>query len=427
MRQHNKSRRTGHASSGIVMTAVAVVGLAVGLIGCNNLLTVDNPGNVPAASLNSASMAPTLVASALGEFECALPQYILTAGVLSGEYDVSNVFVNANQWGWRGVEVNTQPGGCETSRTGTGLGFFAPLQEARYLSERGIAIISAFSDADVSGRTTMLAQLSAYAGYAYVLLGEGMCTLTFDNGPEVTRADAWKLAEQHFKDALTYAATANNTDITNMAHVGLARAELDLGDLADAATDAQAVPQGYVHTAQYSTSTPSRENTIYDMTIANDFLTVDSMYRGLTVQGQPDPRVPVKNMNRTGQDGVSPQWTQQKYVGTAAAPITIASWAEAQLIYAEAVGGQAAKDAINRVRAASGVPALDGSEGSDIKAIVLEERRRQLFSEGQRFGDMLRNNIPFPSGFNHKGQPYGPTTCVPLPLLETQNNPHLQH
>jgi hypothetical protein len=39
---------------------------------------------------------------------------------------------------------------------------------------------------------------------------------------------------------------------------------------------------------------------------------------------------------------------------------------------------------------------------------------------------MLRKNIPFPTGVNHKGQTYGPTTCVPLPDVETQNNPNLR-
>ena len=70
--------------------------------------------------------------------------------------------------------------------------------------------------------------------------------------------------------------------------------------------------------------------------------------------------------------------------------------------------------------------ALDGTEGSDLTAVVLEERRRQLFSEGTRLGDMLRKNIPFPSGVNFKNQLFGPMSCVPLPDLEMQNNPALQ-
>jgi hypothetical protein len=68
---------------------------------------------------------------------------------------------------------------------------------------------------------------------------------------------------------------------------------------------------------------------------------------------------------------------------------------------------------------------LTDAEAANIEATVLEERRRQLFSEGHRLGDMLRNDIPFPTGTNHKGQTYGPTTCLPLPDQERLNNPNL--
>jgi hypothetical protein len=38
---------------------------------------------------------------------------------------------------------------------------------------------------------------------------------------------------------------------------------------------------------------------------------------------------------------------------------------------------------------------------------------------------MLRNNIPFQPGTNRKGQVYSDLTCVPLPDVETLNNPNL--
>ncbi|HEY7394974.1 MAG TPA: hypothetical protein VH559_09020, partial [Gemmatimonadaceae bacterium] len=62
----------------------------------------------------------------------------------------------------------------------------------------------------------------------------------------------------------------------------------------------------------------------------------------------------------------------------------------------------------------------------DWTTLVLEERRRQLYSEGQRYGDMLRKNLPFQTGTNRKGQTYSNLTCVPLPNVEIQNNPNFQ-
>ena len=167
-----------------------------------------------------------------------------------------------------------------------------------------------------------------------------------------------------------------------------------------------------------------RENRFYNLTVRANYLSVGPDYRGLTVNGVADPRVRVTNLNRVGLDNVTPMWQQQKFSVSGAAPLTIASYAEAQLILAEASTGQTAIDAINRVRALSSIaPMALPAAGTDINALVIEERRRQLFSEGQRFGDMLRKKIAFPSsGVNRKGQSYSNMTCIPLPDVETRNN-----
>ena len=70
--------------------------------------------------------------------------------------------------------------------------------------------------------------------------------------------------------------------------------------------------------------------------------------------------------------------------------------------------------AITRLRASQSLPAVSAAEAADPRALVIEERRRQLFSEGHRLGDMLRYRVPFPTGNNHKGQAYGPITCMPM-------------
>src|SRR5439155_26378990 len=120
---------------------------------------------------------------------------------------------------------------------------------------------------------------------------------------------------------------------------------------------------------------------------------------------------------------------QQKFIAqTGGTPIPIASWNEAQLIFAEATGGQAGIDAINRVRTANAVPTLAGPAptGQAFIDLVLEGRRRQLFSEGQRYSDMLRYNLPFVKGLTLRGNTYSDLTCVPLPDVETLNNPHFK-
>lgn len=397
--------------------------VAISTAACSSLLDVDIPGRVEAGALDDPQLAGTLVASALGQFECAYAAAVATTGVLAEEYIVSSYFVDANMWGWRGTEIRTEDGSCVDSQDASSLGYYTPLQAARYMAEDGMARIGTFSETDVPEKPKLMAQLAAYGAYAYTLLGEGYCEMAFDAGPIMRPPEVLAMAEEKFTNAIELAEAAGDDDLKYLSLIGRARVRLDRGNAAGAAADAEQIPEGYVHVAGYSESRPRRENRVYNLTIRNDFLSVGPTYRDLMVGGAPDTRVPVLNTGDPGQDGVTEQWEQRKYTSASSA-IPIASWKEAQLILAEALGGQDAKDAIDRVRAADGLPALDGSEGSDITALVLEERRRELFSQGQRLNDMLRHDLPFPTGTNHKDQTYGPVTCIPLPDAERLNNPN---
>jgi len=44
----------------------------------------------------------------------------------------------------------------------------------------------------------------------------------------------------------------------------------------------------------------------------------------------------------------------------------------------------------------------------------------------QLYGDMLRYNLPFTKGVTLKGNTYSDLTCVPLPDVETRNNPNFK-
>jgi starch-binding outer membrane protein, SusD/RagB family len=397
---------------------------------CNSLLTVDNPGQVPAEALDDPALMPILEAAAIQTFQCGVNNFATTGGMLSGEFLSSNGFVNNHPWEWRGAaEIRSNPGSCNSTRASTFMGFYTPLQQARFQLDDTFERLEQFTDAQVPNRARFQTAMRAHGGYAYLLLGEGMCQMTIDNGPAMTSAEVWAIAEQRFTDALARATAINDASLKNMALVGRARVRLDLGNLTGAAQDAALVTAGFVRNATFSEGSQARENRLYNLTVRNDYLSVADAYRGLTVGGVPDPRVNVKNLNKLGNDNVTPMWQQQKFIGSGAVAQPIASWNEAQLILAEAVGGQAGIDALNRVRAANGVTTPLVYGGGDIGDIVLEERRRQLFAEGQRYVDMLRKNLPFPTGVNgqnRKGQVYGPVTCVPLPDIETQNNPNFK-
>ncbi|MES2180299.1 MAG: RagB/SusD family nutrient uptake outer membrane protein [Gemmatimonadota bacterium] len=420
------SHRLTHRS---MLVAFALIGLAA----CDKILDVENPGSVPAESLSDPTLAPALAAAAMQTLQCGVIQYAATAAMLSGEYLNANGFVDNHPWEWRGVtEIKSAPGNCNYGRGTTAMGYYTPLQQARFQLDDAFNRLEKFTDAQVPSRLLLMATMRAYGGYADLLLGEGMCEMTMDNGPKMTRAEVFTAAEGRFTDAIDRATAVNDQSILNMARVGRARARLNLKNLAGAASDANLVPTTFVRNAEFTEGgAAQRENRIFNLTIRNEYLSVSIPYRNLTVNGVAgnvaDPRVKVKDAAKKANDGVTPLFQQQKFLaGNSNHPI--ASWAEAQLIYAEAVGGQAGFDAINRVRTANAVPTLAGPPptGQAYTDLVLEERRRQLFSEGQRYGDMLRYNLPFVKGLTLKGNTYSDLTCTPLPDVETRNNPNFK-
>src|SRR5689334_13239971 len=166
---------------------------AVNAAACDRLLSVDNPGRVPEETLTDPALIPALEAGAIQQFQCGWEQYVVTAGTLSGEYWVSNGFIDSHPWEWRGVqEIKQNPGGCATTRGQTFMGFYTPLQQARFQLEDLGKRVAAFSDAQLPNRARIQAEAAAYAGYTYVLLGEGMCDMTVDNGPKISKADVFK-------------------------------------------------------------------------------------------------------------------------------------------------------------------------------------------------------------------------------------------
>ena len=406
-------------------TAATLAAMTLTTAACDRLLDVENPSRVPIEALADPALMPTLEAAAVQQFQCAWANYVPTVGVLSGEYWVSSNFVNSHPWEWRGVvQIKGEPGSC-ANRAATSMGFYTPMQQARFQLEDLYERASGFTDAEVPGRQRMMTEARAYAAYALTILGETMCEMTIDAGPKMTSAEVWTLAEGKFTEAITLATalgtSADAVSLRNMATAGRARVRLDMGKLAEAAADARLVPAGFVRNAEFTTTIQTRENRLVNLTVSNNNISVTPTYQAMTVNGAPDPRVRAANQNRLGGDNVTQFWRQLKYP-LQTTPLPIASYAESQLILAEASTDQAEKlAALNRVRALSSIAPLTGTVTD---AIIIDERQRQLFSEGQRYTDMLRKKLPFQSGTNRKGQTYSDLTCIPLPDVETLNNPN---
>jgi hypothetical protein len=257
-----------------------------------------------------------------------------------------------------------------------------------------------------------------------------MCSIAIDLGPELTRQGAFEAAESRFGKAITNAQSAGNTSILNMALVGRARARLNLANLAGAQTDAALVPPGFVKNATYDATPVRRYNHIYNHNVRAGNTVIQDEFRSLTVEGVPDTRVPTKDLGMNTLGVVQrPWWIQTKYTALDT-PIPIARYAEAQLIVAEARGGQAAVDIVNTLRAGHSLPPYTGGTGAaQVRDLIIQERSRELFLESHHLGDVLRYDLPFhPAAgtvFPYIGGLYGDVTCFPLPLRERQNNPNI--
>jgi hypothetical protein len=321
--------------------------------GCDSLLDVELPTRVPAEALDDPAMAAILVGGAVADFECAYANYVAATALLTDELIISTEFIAPTSWDLRSITAdngNLGTAGCNAF----GFGIFQPLSTGRFQADDAHSRIEEFPDAEVPGKTGLLAASSAYAGYGLTLLGEAFCRAAVDQSAALQPAEVLGMAEQRFDIAVQEAQSAGDHELLGMAKVGRARVRLNLGNTSGAASDAREVPEGFAKMSTHSGVNARRENTLWVYNQRDLMVSVDPRFRNLVVDGAADPRVQVGDAGRVGHDGLTDLWLQLKYAQVGSS-IRLASWEEAQLIIAEAEGGQSAVDAINNVRAAYGL------------------------------------------------------------------------
>ncbi len=418
------------------LTAVGAVLVAAACYDAGKILDQDAPSRVTASDLDNPAYAQLLVTSAIGDFECAFTQYIVATGLVGDEL----IDAQLSQAGWDYDRRTMFPASGPYSLGQCGVtqvpSLYTPLAVARFDADKILKNLQGWSDTQVANRQSLIATAAVYAGYSLELLGESMCSGAIDLGPEMSRQQLFAAAEARFSTAIT-AATGTNPTMLKAAYVGRARARLNQNNLTGAGADAALVTDStFVLNASYSATATRRENLVWSQMYRGFFSAVDPSFRGLTFGGVPDPRVNVVDAGVVGQDRTTEIWRQTKYT-TIASSIPIARYAEAQLILAEADNAAnntaGAVNIINALHARAGIPAYAGGTQAEVQAQIIEERRRELFLEGQRFGDLIRYNIaiqPAPgTPFPVKGGSYGPNTglqlCFPLPDVERNNNPNI--
>jgi hypothetical protein len=293
------------------------------------------------------------------------------------------------------------------------------LHTARFQAEDVSGKLAGWTDAQVANRASLQAQVKVYGAYAYLLLGEGFCSVAFDGGSAQPPSAALMLAETRFAEGLALAQTANNTDLQNLALVGTARVKLDLKKWSEAAQFASQVPGGYVKNADRGIESARRWNKLWRLAEQTGAYTVATAYRTMS-----DPRVLVADAGRGAFNSEVRLWVTKKYTGLNS-PMRLASSIEANLIQAEALAQQnqvpAAMAIVNARRAAVGLAPLTPATQQEAINNIIDERRKELsFEGGHRLNDLLRYTIPWKVGSNpFTNRNYGTTTCWPHPTRET--------
>ncbi len=414
-------------------TVGAAIVAALMVSACGNPLDVATTSRIPAENVETPANAQLLIDGAIADFECAFAAYVVQSGTVGEE------FIYAQQTADR-----TPPDARRTTETDpryaiftcANLGIYGPLQTARSSAETVLGYLKVWTDAEVpTNRTNLIAIAASYAGYSYVMLGEGFCTMavsrinpdrSIDYGGEIQRDSVFRIAIARFDEAITAGQAAGNTDIVRMATLGRARAKLNLGDYAGAKADAQQIPAGYVKNATYSDAVTRRNNFVFtDNSVTNRASSIGIPYRTIN-----DTRVPIVDGNFTTPATGVQHFYQTKYAN-GSAPIPLATYEEAQLIIAEAdirAGSLGtALPILNASRARGGQTPFVGTTPAEYLAELVDQRRRELFLESHHLGDIIRYGIsPTPAAgtpYHFGGGAYGTQTCFPLPAAEKQNNP----
>ena len=431
------------------MRALGIAGAlsTIAMAGCNldEVLEVTPTGLIPAGGLEIPSNAQILVNGVASDFDCAFGAYVVVTGMMGEELD--DALQTAARWPYdqRMVLANQT---FYATNSCAGVGIYSPLQTARVSANNVRRLMESWTDLEVGPlRAQHSARLAAYEGWATLLLGEAFqeSALSTINGeivtyaPRISRQQVLQEAVTQLSTAITAAQAVGGVvgdSIANFARVGRARAYHNLGDLTNARIDAAAVPAAFAWRATASDVSARRTNRVWDQSNATSVAaTVGPRYRTLN-----DPRVPVQPLltsagaQRSNALGV-PLWAQLKYP-TATTAIPVAQGAEMQLLIAEAdrtTNPTNSVSIINTFRAAGNQGTYAGpTDAASLLAEIIEQRRRALWLTGTHFGDVVRYNLtvsPAAGTSAPWNQDYGPDTgpqlLLPLPEVETRNNPEI--
>ena len=406
MKTHT-TKRTRALPAGLVIALFAFAG-------CDDFLTVENPGLVDDKSLNDRTIIPGLVVGMSAEFSRALPWVSrlieeMTNGLTPGAYT----------WG---PHVN---GHLDVSEMDE---YWNLMHSARWVAENGTARIEEILPAADYARSAVAARANLFAGFSNRLLGETVCYAVIDGGEAQPGEVHFTRAEAYFTKAaeIAQAVGSGAQDIHHAAVAGRASVRAWQGNWDAAVQDASLVPPAFVYNALFSAGTNRENNRLWSFFYVGIYGT---LYNTEWAEPQ-DPRTPyvvlrdASGAEKRTSDGTGPAWVQAKYPNIDS-PMPITSGKEMLLLRAEAAlranDFDGATDLMNASRAQYGMaPLTTPATETAAWELLRFERGATLWFEGRRYWDLSRWYEEGRDDFME-----GRDRCMPIGITEVATNPNL--
>jgi hypothetical protein len=444
------NRMSLRAKAAAPLLALATA-LLFGACTVDKVLQVPDPDVSRPTDLSGPQALPTLLASAIGDFQVAFSGTGGNTG-LEGLTNITGLFTDEFFF------TETFPTRVEIDRRAIDRvnsnmrDIFFTVQRARVSALRAETTYAKLAATD-SGYSESL----SLGAYSFVFLAEAYCSGVpvsgFDasgnvvNGNPLTTQQLLDSAVARFQLALTVAQTAGNSRLQFLARVGQARALMDKNrsNLPAAAALVAPVPTTFVYRVFSSSNTDRQNNGIWEFNWNEKRWTqADSEAGiGLPFRSLNDPRTPFIRRG-LGFDRATPLYSTLKYPDRDAS-VVLADGVEARLIEAEAFLAQSDITnylaTLNALRATvTGLAPLadPGAAGNARLLQLFHERGFWLYATNHRLGDLRRlsrstanggyglaANTVFPSG-TYQGESqgvYGTDVNFPIPV-EEDNNPN---
>jgi len=444
---------TRHSTHLAGLRALGLMGLAAlwPLQGCtHDLLQVTNPDiienvNTPSGALalkNGVILRLEQVTAGLGGN--GPDNLFIYGGLLADEWRSGDTFVQRNDMDQRLFDP-----------TNTFLaGPFRSLNRVRVEGQTAISKLRQYNPSPASNIGLMFA-LTAFvenlAGEYYcngIPLSSANPDGTFAYGDPISDDSAFALAMATADSALAYQSGPDSARVRQLALIVKARALLNRGQVAAAATVLAGVATTFHYDATYSANAGQNELWNLNTSIKRYTMGDNEGGNGLPFSSANDPRIPRK-IGGPVFDSATPLVAILQGIWGRYSSVQVATGVEARLIEAEAAlqAGQFTTwlNALNALRSNTALypvpqtgytsgpalaPLADPGTQAARENLMFRERAFWLFSTGHRLGDLRRLarqygrpvESLYPTGLYVKGGLYGNAVSLPIPRDE-QNNP----